>query len=142
MSRCEERSATKGRTLAGGSATDGRNSLVELACRASDQHEARSHRGEQVRGFELLYGFPNREAMRASAHLGCSHIGGVRKFVRPLRSDAFGRLPTSLRPFAALALRAWPTARCGAFTLTVQRQTYAKLASLLTHRSSSTGANL
>jgi len=94
----------------------------------------------EQRGLELLYGFPNRDAMRASARLGWNHIGNVPRFVRPLRSDAFRRLPTSLRPFAALALRAWPQARCGGFAVTLQRPSDAELASLLTHRSSSTDA--
>lgn len=91
-------------------------------------------------GFELLYGFPNPHAMRASAHLGWNHIGGVPKFVRPLRSDAFRRLPVSLRPLAALALRAWPHARCGGFAVTTERPSDVDLASLLTHRASSADA--
>jgi predicted N-acetyltransferase YhbS len=91
-------------------------------------------------GLELLYGFPNRHAMRASAHLGWNHIGNVPKFVRPLRSDAFRRLPRALRPFAGLALRAWPHARCAGFAVTTEKPSPAELEFLLAHRSRSTDA--
>lgn len=94
----------------------------------------------EQRGFELQYGFPNREAMRASAHLGWNHIGDVPRFVRPLRSDAFRRLPTTLRPVAALALQVWPRARCAGFAVTPQRPSDEELASLLTRRASSPDA--
>jgi GNAT superfamily N-acetyltransferase len=89
----------------------------------------------ELRGFELLYGFPNQNAMRASAQLGWNHIGDVPKFIRPLRKDAFRRLPTLLHPLAGLALRAWPQARCADFAVTTERPSDAELASLLPHRS-------
>ena len=92
------------------------------------------------RGLELLYGFPNRYALRASARLGWNHIGNVPQYSRPLRGDAFHRLPSALRPFADLAVRVWPQGDCGGLSLTLERPSNEDLVALLAHRTSSIDA--
>ncbi len=96
-----------------------------------------SFRAARRHGIELLYGFPNQHALQAGRGLGWNHIGDVGSFSRPLRSDAFARLPGPLRPLATLALSVWPRGSIRRFDIRSERPTAQEIQALLSHRTAS-----
>ena len=96
-----------------------------------------SFRSAERRGIEVLYGFPNCRALRASHGLGWNEIGRVCTFTRPLRSDAFSRLPLPFHPVMSLALRVWPKGSTRHFDVQSARPDAEAVQALLPRRSPS-----